>query len=386
MDPMVTQSSSSAFWEDYYDRSDIQTPVDLVNNSDGPLIPSSFYPTVPTPECGVMNYRYNIPTAVVCGISFIFGIIFNFFGYRCFKAVMFLVGFILASVVSFLICQEQSSLATGANAGIALAIGLLCGLITMLIQIVGLFMTGVHMGLFSAIIVLIIVEQFVHMDVLLVPIGITFGLGIIFGLITLKFQRTFVILATSLIGGAIVATCTDYYLELFRMVNYVYDRFRLQVSLEPCWYSWLILALWPFVSLVGIIIQFKVTAKGFNHKQVSGHTKTRRVELQKLRQREAREEVRAQKYCDLYRARSRNADIVTQSYLQSIHDHLSPEMQRIASIQHIPSEPAIPFTDSSNTNTDTMTTLQTTMDEIPSKTIDSIEGMTKVEEGEIVEV
>ncbi|XP_071477434.1 transmembrane protein 198-like [Diadema antillarum] len=378
MDPSVISSSSS----DY----SYQAPMDISNDTIGPIFPSSFSPTLPPPECGVMNYHYNVPTAIVCGISFIFGIIFNFFGYRCFKAIMFLVGFILASVVSFLICQEQSSLATGANAGIALSVGLLCGLITMLIQVIGLFMTGVHMGLFLAIVVLIILEQFIHVDQLLVTIGIAFGLGVIFGLLTLKFQRTFVILATSLIGGAIVATCTDYYLELFRMVNYVYDRFRLAESLHPCWYSWLILALWPFVSLVGIIIQFKVTAKGFNHKQVRGHSKTRRVELQKMRQREAREEVRVQKYCDLYRARSRNADIVTQSYLQSIQDHLSPEMQRIASIQHIPPEPAVPAASFTDTNTDTMTTLQTTMDEIPTKTIDSVEGMTKVDEAEIVEV
>ena len=75
-----------------------------------------------------------------------------------------------------------------------------------------------------------------------------------------------------------------------------------------------------------------------------------------------------------------------QSYLQSIHDHLSPEMQRIASIQHIPPEPAMPATSYTDTNTDTMTTLQTTMDDFPSKTIDSIDGMTKVDEAEIVEV
>ena len=61
-------------------------------------------------------------------------------------------------------------------------------------------------------------------------------------------------------------------------------------------------------------------------------------------------------------------------------------MQRIASIQHIPPEPAMPAASYTDTNTDTMTTLQTTMDEIPSKTIDSMEGMTKVDEAEIVEV
>ena len=97
---MMSSQSSSLWWNDYYDRSDAQAdsfndtggtasnnlpPMDILNETVGPMFPTSFYPTtVPMPECGVMNYRYNVPTAVICGISFIFGIIFNFFGrYFC---------------------------------------------------------------------------------------------------------------------------------------------------------------------------------------------------------------------------------------------------------------------------------------------------------------
>ena len=179
---------------------------------------------------------------------------------------MFLTGFILASVVIFLICEEESDLSTGANAGIALGIGLLCGLITMLVHFFGLFMTGFCMGLFITIATLVILEQFYVVTIIWIPIGIAFGCGALGGLLTLKWQREFVIVSTSIIGGATIITCADYFLELFRLVQYVYDRFRLDHSEALCWYSWLILAVWPMISLVGMILQFRVTSKGYNHK------------------------------------------------------------------------------------------------------------------------
>lgn len=301
-------------------------------------------------DCNDISYEYDLATCIVCGVCFVFGIIFVFFGYRCFKAVMFLVGFILATSIVFLICEEESNLGRTINACIALGIGILCGLLTMMVEVVGLFMTGVHMGLFTATAVLIVMEQFYAPDLLVIPILITFGLCIIFALLTLKFQKEFVVLATSLIGGAIVTSCADYFLEVFRMVQYIYDRFRLQKSADLCWYSWVVFGLWPFISLIGILVQFTLTSRGYNHKDAAKTKKGRRVELQKIRQKQKHKESKeimeepGQKYCDLIRARSRHADIVTQSYLQSIQNHLSPEMQRIASLQHIPSEPNLQIT------------------------------------------
>ena len=44
--------------------------------------------------------------------------------------------------------------------GVALGAGLLFGLITMLVQYVGLFMTGFHTGLFAGVVALATAEQF----------------------------------------------------------------------------------------------------------------------------------------------------------------------------------------------------------------------------------
>ncbi|PIK41911.1 putative transmembrane protein [Apostichopus japonicus] len=196
-------------------------------------------------------------------------------GYRCFKAVMFLVGFILATGIIFMICEQESSLDRTINAAIALGIGLLCGLLTMIIEVVGLFMTGVHMGLFMAVAVLIVMEQFYMPSELYIPLLITFGLCIVFALLTLKFQKECVVLATSLIGGAIVTSCSDYFLEILRMVQYIYDRFRLRQSAELCWYSWVVFGVWPFISLIGMLVQFTITSRGYNHKDGKNDLQTK---------------------------------------------------------------------------------------------------------------
>lgn len=181
---------------------------------------------------------------------------------------MFLTGFILASTVIFLICEEESDLSTGANAGIALGIGLLCGLITMLVQFFGLFMTGFCSGLFITVATLVILEQFYLVDIIWIPIGVSFGCGLLGGLLTLKWQRQFIIISTSIIGAATVMTSVDYFLELFRLVQYVYERFRLvhHDTKTLCWYSWLIFAVWPLIAIIGMILQFRVTSKGYDHK------------------------------------------------------------------------------------------------------------------------
>ena len=53
---------------------------------------------------------YDPYTAIVCALYFIFGVVCAFFGYRCFKAIMFLYGFIFGSIVVYLICAEEEVL------------------------------------------------------------------------------------------------------------------------------------------------------------------------------------------------------------------------------------------------------------------------------------
>lgn len=76
---------------------------------------------------------------------------------------MFLSGLLFGSVIIFLLCYKErvldTQLSIEASAGIGLGIGLLCGLVTMLVRSVGLFMTGILLGLLLAIGGLLLAHQ-----------------------------------------------------------------------------------------------------------------------------------------------------------------------------------------------------------------------------------
>jgi len=154
------------------------------------------------------------------------------------------------------------------NAGVALGAGVLFGLVTMLVEYVGIFMTGFLTGLYIGVILMLIVTSFIPTTNLWVTIGVLFGTGLVLALVTLKWQRLFLLLGTSLMGGALVATSLDYIVEKFRIILWFWNMLNhSRPSMAAlCWFSWLLLTLWPTVFLVGIIVQWRITSVGYIHK------------------------------------------------------------------------------------------------------------------------
>ncbi|KAJ8313615.1 hypothetical protein KUTeg_008176 [Tegillarca granosa] len=296
--------------------------------------------------CDKIDFNYNIPLAVICPMCFIFGIIYTFFGYRFFKAVMFLTGFIFVSVLFYLILTEHALLPLEGNIGIAVGAGIVCGLVTMLVQYVGLFLTGFQLGLSIGICSLIVIEQFYHPEIIWIPVGILCGVGVILAIITLKFQKGCTILGTSMFGGALMISCLDYFIEQFLMVNYVWERAKAELSSPVCWYSWVILCCWPFCFLVGSVTQWKITGEGYDHKEVLHTKKVKHVNLQRQRQRQ-KKDTQESRYRHLYQVRRTTGDVIAQSYIKSIQQKFSPSTKR----HHIavPTEPSTTELDSANT-------------------------------------
>nr|XP_057937554.1 transmembrane protein 198-B [Doryrhamphus excisus] len=236
--------------------------------------------------------RYEIVPSVVCSMSCLFGIIYCFFGYRCFKAVLFLTGLMFGSVVIFMLCYKErvmdTQLSIEASVGIGLGIGTLCGLVTMLVRSVGLFMVGLLLGLLVGVASLVVMEEFYHPKTVWVPLGILLGSGTLFAVLTLQWQRCFVTLSTATFGSAIITITVDYFIELFALVNYVYERLKVAPKKPVCWFTWVIMGVWPVLALLGVLIQWKVTAEGFSHTEVVLSRQQRRVQLMRIRQREER--------------------------------------------------------------------------------------------------
>uniref|UniRef100_A0A9L0TL02 Transmembrane protein 198 n=1 Tax=Equus caballus TaxID=9796 RepID=A0A9L0TL02_HORSE len=70
-------------------------------------------PEPPDPRC-VLEPQDNpeLAPALVCALCCCFGIIYCCFGYRCFKAVMFLSGLLSGALVIFLLCHKERVLET----------------------------------------------------------------------------------------------------------------------------------------------------------------------------------------------------------------------------------------------------------------------------------
>ncbi|XP_010213651.1 PREDICTED: LOW QUALITY PROTEIN: transmembrane protein 198 [Tinamus guttatus] len=218
--------------------------------------------------------RYQVVPSVVCAMCCLFGIIYCFFGYRCFKAVMFLTGLMFGSIIIFMLCYKErvldTQLSVEASVGIGLGIGVLCGLVTMLVRSVGLFMVGLLLGLLLLGLVLevatlVVMEQFYHPSTVWIPIALLLGVGMLFAVLTLQWQRFFTTLSTAVFGSAIMTVTVDYFIELFLLVQYIYERIKVAPARPVCWYSWVILGVWPLLTTLGVLVQWKVTAEGYSH-------------------------------------------------------------------------------------------------------------------------
>lgn len=182
---------------------------------------------------------------------------------------MFLTGFLVGTVVTYLICLEEDILPLEGKLGLSLLAGFLCGLITMLVQYVGLFLTGFCVGTLLAVMGLLITDFFYTPTTLWLPIGVLFLSGVVMALAILYFQKSLTIIGTSLIGSALMCVALDYYVHQFMMVYFVYDVIKLESEGggSRCWYNWVVLGAWPVVCVLGAVIQFGVTGKGVDHRE-----------------------------------------------------------------------------------------------------------------------
>ncbi|XP_056287580.1 transmembrane protein 198-B-like [Pseudoliparis swirei] len=259
-------------------------------------------PVQPDPElsperldgCEDSGGRYEVVPSVVCSMCCLFGIIYCFFGYRCFKAVMFLTGLMFGSVVIFMLCYKErvldTQLSMEASVGIGLGVGALCGLVTMLVRSVGLFMVGLLLGLLVGVATLVGMEELSGSPPrsVWVPLAVLLGLGMLFAVLTLQWQRLFTTVSTAMFGAAVITVAADYFVELFGLVLYVYERIKAAPGKPVCWLTWVVLGVWPALTLLGVMVQWKVTAEGYSHTKVIISRQQRRMQVMRIRQRDDR--------------------------------------------------------------------------------------------------
>lgn len=58
-----------------------------------------------------------------------------------------------------------------------------------------------------------------------------------------------------------------FFAQQLLMVEWFRDRLMSKDSEEPCWFSWVLLGVWPFMVLVGSITQWRISGRGIYHQQ-----------------------------------------------------------------------------------------------------------------------
>ncbi|KAM4563744.1 transmembrane protein 198-like [Odontesthes bonariensis] len=220
-----------------------------------------------------INIQYEVIPSIVCYVCLSFGLIYCFFGYRCFKMVMFFSGFMFGSTAVLLFYHHEptlnAQLAPETKVGIGLGVGVLCGLTTMLVSTLGLLFSGLQLGGLHSLFILLIIGQFHSLTPVWVPLIAILTASIIIAVFTLQWQKLFSIIYTSVFGATAVMLCVDYLFGTFRLPDQVYDMFC-QVAPRPlCWFNWAVTGICPVLSLVGVVVQWWLTAKGVSHTEVA---------------------------------------------------------------------------------------------------------------------
>ncbi|KAI2811882.1 hypothetical protein BLOT_003062, partial [Blomia tropicalis] len=321
-------------------------------------IPSSPMMCYSSPE------DYELFTAMLCSSLVVLGVVYLTFGYRCFRAVAFFVGLFFGTALAYTVCTTEHLVEVEyGNLVVALVAGLLIGLLTMLVTYIGLFLIGFHLGLLSGVGLFTVIYLLrPYFDILQPPLSaltlsIFFvAIGLIGAFSTVYFSKGCTIIGSSVYGSALTLVCADYFVENFKLVHWFLDRlsngdnwYGLLLTVERgqrlCLGSQIILALWPTLTLIGIVVQSCVTGRGVRLRNEygivesapasmvlrSGHTDITSchssrsgydsASMRGKSQEDLRLEQKHRKYRYLYQVRTAHGDVISQHYFQSMQNN-----------------------------------------------------------------
>ena len=195
-------------------------------------------------------------------------------GYRLIKIVLFLIGFVIGtSLTYFTILSFSSShlhqytwLPYTAGAA-SVAVGIICGVLTICVYYIGIFLSGASIGFLITWFVLAAIDIPFFREHIYVPVvGAVVG-GVIVGGVSLWIQKWFFMLGTSILGSFMICWGIDYYMELGTMVYYLLLFAEHRSRLEPCWYSWCVIPLFVACGVAAFIVQAVLTGRKYDHRK-----------------------------------------------------------------------------------------------------------------------
>lgn len=184
-------------------------------------------------------------------ISIALGAIWCFFGYKIFRFVLGLLGFILGALAAGAIGYELSEGREIIAIGAAIVGGLLGAGIMFVLYIVGVFVIGALLGAIIALSVFTYLNQEPEYLTMIVA-------ALVAGIVAVFIKRLMIILATSLTGAWAVVTGLAYFVENN------FDPFHPDTILELTENElYRILIIWFALSMAGLTVQYIISAKDY---------------------------------------------------------------------------------------------------------------------------
>ncbi|KAG7216028.1 hypothetical protein INR49_003550 [Caranx melampygus] len=112
--------------------------------------------------------------------------------------------------------------------------------------------------------------------------------------------------------------CVDYLLGTFVLPDQVYDMFC-EVPPRPlCWFNWTITGICPTLSLIGLLVQWRFTARGVSHTEAAHKKQMKHCKKQRYRESRRRPQPHRRRRPPPLKRYA--GDVLAPSYLQSLQE------------------------------------------------------------------
>jgi len=204
---------------------------------------------------------YSTINVIVAVAGMVLGLVFLSTGYRIYLITYFSVGFIFFGGFVYLIIHIHSTLSLTAAIIIGVSCGVVLGVVTLLIYPIALFFFGAFIGIFLGAIIGVLVNIYT-VDIILIVV-----LPLIGALAAFKFQKFFIILATSFGGAFGVLASIDYFAQnAGGFADFFYYLVLGHLVLHPTVATWVMSGSVLVLTLIGVFLQYRYTGRNARHK------------------------------------------------------------------------------------------------------------------------
>ncbi|XP_065674700.1 transmembrane protein 198 [Hydra vulgaris] len=212
------------------------------------------------PNCK-WNYKYDIGRSIVAVLSFFSAGFVLIFGYKRRRISFGLIGFSTASILTYLIIIGETEFSLIVNIFISLAAGVVVSFFTISSLYCGYFLTGLLGGFLTAFIFLLIYTLFLSLNSLTLPCVIIAVVGLIQTFFTMWWRHRILIFSICMVASAVMAAALDHFVEDLFLLEYIEMKLFYNRVPKLCWWSYLVLSLWPLCFIIGILVQCLYTGK-----------------------------------------------------------------------------------------------------------------------------